>query len=90
MFADGVQVSWTPSNGTTTQTTKCIFDVVEVARDYGGFDATEKEIEITYDAAVLTNLRRDELVVIDGTTYRVRDVQLIDDGLLRRATLGDY
>jgi len=86
----GVQATWTPSAGGAVQIESVIFDAFEENQGFDAFRAAQKEIEITCPASKFIGLKKDEILVINATSYRVREISLIDDGNIKRVLLGEF
>jgi hypothetical protein len=64
---------------------KVLFD--RVTREVLDGLVLDEEASITLAASALPALARGEAVTVNGVAYTVREVQLIDDGLVKRVTL---
>lgn len=66
----GHLMSWTASTGGVTITTQVLFDQADVGNDSGGH--ISREYTLTLETAAWPGIKRAELVVIKGITYRLR------------------
>jgi hypothetical protein len=74
----------TPAGG-SPQTAKVLFNAPDqtVLSD----SVMTTEYAITLQANDFPGLKRGETVTVAGTNYKVREVQQLDDGLIKQATL---
>ena len=76
---------WLPSNGSPSMSAKVDFRAAdETVLDGLGLST---DYSVRYPASALGGLTLGETLVIDGQTYRVREVRAIGDGSEQRATL---
>jgi hypothetical protein len=76
---------WTPSAGGAQQSANVIYD----SPDQGiwGDTVMTTEYAITMRAADFPGLKGGETIIAAGATFKVRELRLLDDGALKRATL---
>lgn len=46
-----------------------------------------RDYSVRYRTAIWPSVRESDVVIVNGTTYRVRDVEVLDDGQTARAYL---
>lgn len=80
-----VSATFTPSAGGAAQTASVILD--SPTEEVFGGEGLSNEYLITYPTSSLVGIRKGDTGVIEGITYRVREVRLLDDGKLKTATL---
>lgn len=77
--------TWTPSTGGKQQCAKVLLDSPD---DYVlGNTVMSTEYAITLPSIDFQGLKTGETIAVDGTRYKVREVQLLDDGALKQASL---
>lgn len=80
-----VQASFTPAGGGTQVSASVIFD--SPTEDILGGDGLSDEYSITYPSTSLPGIKGNATGTVDGVSYKVREVKLLDDGKLKRAML---
>ena len=80
-----VSATFAPEAGGAAQTANVIFDS-PTEQMFGG-ESLSNEYLITYPATALPDIRKGDRGVIEGVTYRVREIRLLDDGKLKTALL---
>jgi hypothetical protein len=80
-----VSATFVPEAGGAAQTASVIFDA-PTEQVFGG-EALSNEYLITYAATDLPDIRKGDRGVIQGVTYKVREIRLLDDGKLKTALL---
>lgn len=88
-FADfGVSASWTPSAGGAAQNAVVLLDSLAGLGQFDGFSASKIDKRIVFQTTDFAGIAEGEIVTVAGTTYRVREVNEIDDGYMTEAKLG--
>lgn len=80
-----VTAAFTPSGGGAQVSASVIFD--SPTEDILGGDGLSNEYSITYPADSLPGIKSNATGTVDGVSYKVREVKLLDDGKLKRAML---
>lgn len=80
-----VEATFVPASGGAAQSAQVIFD--SPTDDVMGGDSFSNEYSIMYQASQLPSVRKGDRGVVDGVTYRVREVRLMDDGRIKQAIL---
>ena len=80
-----VSATFAPEAGGAAQTASVILDS-PTEQIFGG-EVLSNEYLMTYPASALPDIRKGDRGVIEGVTYRVREIRLMDDGKLKTALL---
>lgn len=82
-----VVASWSPSNGSATQSADVLFDMP----DSQILDMTiNTGYLISYPSTLFPGLEHGENIKVNGEDYFVREVTRIDDGAITQATLSKH
>lgn len=83
---DGQAVSWTPSAGGPALQGLMLFDHPDAELHSG--QVISREYEATFETAAWPGLKRDEVLAIAGSSYRLRtDPQRVADGVFSTVRL---
>ena len=80
-----MEATFVPASGGAAQTPQVIFD--SPTNDVLGADSFSTDYSIMYQASQLPSVRKGDRGVVDGVTYKVREVRLMDDGRIKQAIL---
>lgn len=80
-----VSATFTPAGGGASVSASVILDAP--TEDILGGDGLSDEYAITYAATDLVGIKSGATGTINAVAYKVREVKLLDDGKLKRASL---
>jgi hypothetical protein len=80
-----VEATFVPASGGAAQSAQVIFDSPTESVMSG--DSFSNEYSIMYQASQMPAVRKGDRGVVDGVTYKIREVRLMDDGRIKQAIL---
>lgn len=80
-----VDATFVPASGGAAQSAQVIFD--SPTDDVLGGDSFTNEYSIMYQATQMPNVRKGDRGMVDGVSYKIREIRLMDDGRIKQAIL---